>query len=233
MGSYDGTITSCYFAGNVAGNKSVGGLLGDGFYGEISNCYSTGRVLGIHQVGGLVGTIVGRGALFRSTSSSRVFGFDKVGGLVGLNIYGEIFNCYCSGSVSGNSNVGGLTGVNHGTVSNCYSAGSVEGTTDIGGLVGSLSADSFYPDGTITNSFWDIETSGQTTSAGGTGKTTPEMRQKATFTNWDFVEVWAIAENQTYPFLRRCPAGDINGDCVVNYKDFAFLALHWLTDNNP
>lgn len=28
-------------------------------------------------------------------------------------------------------------------------------------------------------------------------------------------------------------AGDINGDCEVNFKDFAFVALHWLTDNTP
>jgi len=27
-------------------------------------------------------------------------------------------------------------------------------------------------------------------------------------------------------------AGDINGDCVVDFKDFFFIALHWLTDNN-
>lgn len=27
-------------------------------------------------------------------------------------------------------------------------------------------------------------------------------------------------------------AGDINGDCIVNFVDFAFTALHWLEDNN-
>ena len=27
-------------------------------------------------------------------------------------------------------------------------------------------------------------------------------------------------------------AGDINGDCIVNFVDFAFVALHWLEDNN-
>jgi len=28
-------------------------------------------------------------------------------------------------------------------------------------------------------------------------------------------------------------AGDINGDCVVDWKDFAIMAFHWLEDNNP
>jgi len=26
-------------------------------------------------------------------------------------------------------------------------------------------------------------------------------------------------------------AGDINGDCIVNFKDFALLAYHWLEQN--
>ncbi len=28
-------------------------------------------------------------------------------------------------------------------------------------------------------------------------------------------------------------AGDINGDCIVNFLDFIFLAYHWLEDHNP
>jgi len=28
-------------------------------------------------------------------------------------------------------------------------------------------------------------------------------------------------------------AGDINGDCQINFKDFFFIALHWLTANTP
>ena len=28
-------------------------------------------------------------------------------------------------------------------------------------------------------------------------------------------------------------AGDINGDCVVDFKDFAIMASHWLDDHNP
>ncbi len=27
-------------------------------------------------------------------------------------------------------------------------------------------------------------------------------------------------------------AGDINGDCIVDLKDFAIMAFHWL-DSNP
>ena len=42
--------------------------------------------------------------------------------------------------------------------------------------------------GSITACFWDIQTCGQTTSAGGIGKTTAQMQTLATFTDvgWDF-----------------------------------------------
>ncbi|MGD8501059.1 MAG: GLUG motif-containing protein, partial [Phycisphaerales bacterium] len=140
-----------------------------------------------------------------------------------------------TGNASGISKVGGLVGVNQGTIDNCYSVGSVEGATDVGGLVGSLNAHSFYPDGTVSDSFWDIETSGQTTSNGGTGKTTAEMKRENTFTDsgWDFVEIWGIGENQTYPYLRVYPAGDLNHDGRVDLLDLALLAAHWLQDNSP
>jgi len=34
------------------------------------------------------------------------------------------------------------------------------------------------------------------------------------------------------PICQTIVAGDINGDCVVNLKDFALMALHWLRDEN-
>ncbi|MHC4243364.1 MAG: GLUG motif-containing protein, partial [Planctomycetota bacterium] len=59
--------------------------------------------------------------------------------------------------------------------------------------------------------FWDIETSGQTNSAGGIGKTTAEMQTASTFleAGWDFVgetangtdDIWKISEGLDYPRL--------------------------------
>jgi len=56
------------------------------------------------------------------------------------------------------------------------------------------------------------------------------MKQKATFMNWDFTEVWDIAEGQTYPSLRYAVAGDLNYDGKVNFTDFKIMALHWLEE---
>ncbi len=35
------------------------------------------------------------------------------------------------------------------------------------------------------------------------------------------------------PLCKTIVAGDINGDCIVNFKDFAFMTNHWLEDNTP
>ena len=131
----------------------------------------------------------------------------EVGSLVGEISSGTVSGCYVEGgSVSGNEDVGGLVGYNfiNGTITNCYSTASVSGSYNLGGLIG-------YDSGDVISSFWDIETSGQTTSSGGTGTTTVEMQTAGTFieAGWDFVDetangtedVWWIIEGQDYPRL--------------------------------
>ncbi|MCP4260639.1 MAG: rhodanese-like domain-containing protein [Planctomycetes bacterium] len=206
--NYDGTITDCYTSVSVSGDDYVGGLVG-GNYGTISNCYAAGSVSGsgtvrlLSGVGGLVG--YNKGTISDCSSAGSVSGTAKVGGLVGGNYNAYIENCYATGSVSGTTYVGGLLGENwYGTINNCYSVGRVTGTTDVGGLVALNS-------GVVTHSFWDIETSGHLTSAGGTGKTTAEMQTASTFLDvgWDFVnetangpnDVWKISEGLDYPRL--------------------------------
>jgi hypothetical protein len=131
-------------------------------------------VSGYWRVGGLVGWNDG----IISTSYSRgsvSCDFYQVGGLVGSND-GLITDSYSAVSVaSGFSSVGGLVGSNSGTIRNSYSTGSVSGDDSVGGLVGA-NINAF-----VQSSFWDTETSGQSTSDGGAGKTTAEMKTKSTF----------------------------------------------------
>jgi hypothetical protein len=161
-------------------------------------------VIGEYYIGALVGR--NRGTVSNSYSIGNVTGEQwGVGGLVGVN-HGTMNNSYSTCNVIGNGAIGGLAGYNDFTVSNSYSTGDVTGSYDIGGLVGVNNA-------TVSNSFWDTETSGQTTSAGGTGKTTAEMQDIATFSGagWNIIAVapgetdptyiWNIVDNVTYPFL--------------------------------
>ena len=205
VGKNEGTVSNSYSTGNVTGNANVGGLVGYNFYGTVTDSYSPGSVTGQSNVGGLVGW--NRGTMSNSYSTGSVTGNDNVGGLVGKNS-GTASNSYSTGSVTGNDNVGGLVGRNDGTgtASNSYSTGSVTGNTHVGGLVGRNA-------GIVSNSFWDTETSGMGVSAGGTGKTTAEMQDIATFSGaaWDITAVdpgetnpaytWNIVDAVTYPFL--------------------------------
>ncbi|MHC4207934.1 MAG: GLUG motif-containing protein, partial [Planctomycetota bacterium] len=134
-----------------------------------------------------------------------VNGTGHIGGLVGSNM-GSITSCYSTGSVCGDKGVGGLVGYNRGNITTSYSACMVIGNQQlVGGFVG------FGDPSYITASFWDIEASGQTTSAGGIGLTTAEMQTADTFleAGWDFVDeiengtddIWWINEGQDYPRL--------------------------------
>ena len=221
----EGTIINCYSVGSVTGSAVVGGLVGENS-GSIIACYSTSTISGISDCsGGLVGFNYS-GTISCCYSSGNVSNqYDDAGGLVGENWLGTIANCCSSASVSSDEGTGGLVGGNaEGTITNCYSTGRVSGGSGGGGLVGF--------GGSVVNSFWDIETSGCNTSDGGTGETTAEMKTKSTFTDagWDFVEIWDMGENQTYPFLLTEPAGDSSHDGKVNLIDLAILASHWLEE---
>lgn len=65
-----------------------------------------------------------------------VVGNDYVGSLVGDSWGSNVSKCYSTGSVSGENFVGGLIGINDGTVTRSYSATGVEGDWWVGGLAG-------------------------------------------------------------------------------------------------
>ncbi|WP_234572420.1 T9SS type A sorting domain-containing protein [Rhodohalobacter sp. 614A] len=159
-------------------------------------------------VGGLVG--INSGLIQEVYVTGSVTGDSFVGGLIGRHS-GDTVSCSFSGaSVNGGSNVGGLIGYNSaGTVSHSYAYGFVDGSSSAGGLIGDN-------DATVTNSFWDTETSGQPISAGGTGKNSTELKTLSTFSDagWDLTgetdngseDVWQLADQQdndyiSYPYL--------------------------------
>jgi hypothetical protein len=192
---------------NITGlGGDVGGLVGEN-RGTVTKCYSTGTVSGDYDVGGLVGH--NYGTITTSYSTVVVSGTGwYVGGLVGTN-FGEVTDCYSTGAVNGDYRVGGLVGLNQGGITRCYSTGAVYGGWGLGGLVGSNG--NWGRTGVVSQSFWDTQTSGMSTSAGGTGKTTAEMQTAKTFLDagWDFVgetangteDIWWILEGQDYPRL--------------------------------
>jgi len=173
---------------NITGNTLVGPLVGLAGTTSITNCYtSSGTVTGTQYVGGLVGY------LFSSASIT--------------NTYSNVDNVTASSNY-----IGGLVGrIYSSTILNSYSTGKVVSTNSRGGLVGGL----YQSNNTITDSFYDSDTSGQSDTGKGKGKTTSLMKRLATFTDnssadltgsWDFYSTWEIDSSGTindgYPYLK-------------------------------
>ena len=143
-------------------------------------------------------------------------GANGCGGLVGVLRNSSIINSYSHCNVSGVANVGGGIGQHRdATSTNCYSTGAVTGTTAVGGYAGLLTGSN-----TITNSYYDSDTSGQSDTGKGLLRTTLQMQQgtadsfilpaggidgtedpnNAMYTNWDGL-IWEFEPDDEYPKL--------------------------------
>lgn len=195
--SQNSQINNSYTTGFVSGWSSVGGLVGQSDSSTISNCHATGSLSQFSsQIGGLVG-YANSSTVTNCFATGSMGGYSQIGGLVGSSDFSTITNCYATGTLSGYFQTGGLVGSSgNSTISNCYSTGVPTGENHIGGLVG------LRESGSVANSFWDTETSGKTTSAGGTGQTTQQMKTLSTYANagWDFSNIWTYLNND-YPHL--------------------------------
>lgn len=192
---YEGQIKDTILENaNIQGQVYVGGLVGYKVRGTIAYCQVEGFISGYRLVGGVAG--YGSG-IYNSCSFGSVNGNYEVGGLIGHFSDLVIKNCYSTSAVSGINQIGGLIGKKYfGSLQNCYSTGAVTGTGyDIGGLVG------YSYGGTTRNCFWDIISSGQTTSDAGLGKTTSEMKEIQTFLDagWGFIDGRSTNENWVLP----------------------------------
>ena len=182
VGETNGAITASYVTGRVlAKGDGVGGLAGRNG-GQIIATYAASRIVsGKFNVGGLVGVNTGAITASYATSDHGVFGGDRIGGLVGVNSRATITASYSTGAVGSSNIVRG-------------------GGSDFGGLLGRNEAT-----GTITASYWDTQTSGQSASAGGEGKTTQELQSLTSntgiYATWDN-DVWDFGTSSEYPALR-------------------------------
>ncbi len=189
-------LTNCDITGEDAGSITCNN------YGAITNCYATGSVASNvanpngagHYAGGLLAYNDGDGVIQKSYSECAVGGYVP-SGFCSI-AYGTITDCYSRGAITGTF-AGGFVVFNYAVIDNCYSTGLVTATY-LGGFC-------WDNGGTVSDSFWDTQTSETETSDGGTGKTTAQMKTQATFVDagWDFPAIWAIdgTTNNGYPFL--------------------------------
>ena len=220
------TVTNSYATSNVSGSDNVGGLVGVTF-SDVYNSSATGTVSGSDNVGGLVGSVDG-GYVNESNSTGTVSGSDNVGGLVGTSS-GTVNKSYTTGTVTGNVSVGGFVGYTaSGAIDRSYMTGAVTGNQSVGGFVGNVTDTSTVNrsyaagtvtgndsvggfagvnDGTVSDAYWDTQTTGQSSSAGGTGLPTAKLAgdPAKTNTSLDFTSTWSVVDNSTYlsyPYLQ-------------------------------
>jgi hypothetical protein len=229
VGQNSGTVSGSYATGDVSANESVGGLVGliglrvaisggtdrDSYATRGISASAPERFFGVEGAGSLVGENR-NGLVTNSYATGDVSSSEpEVGGLVGANGISSgtatVTESYATGDVSGDEEVGALVGSNvgfaeSGNVTESYATGSVTGNDEVGGLVGKNDGDGSAPDGTVTESYWDTQTTGQPTSAGnGTGLTTSEMTGSAATNNmqgFEFTSTWETVTNpDDYPIL--------------------------------
>jgi hypothetical protein len=211
------TITRAFSTGSVTTRavtnenyaSGVGGLIGSNG-AMIQQSYSTGNVDSDTSttMGGLVGFAAWDvGSISLSFATGSVNGGDgsRVGGLVGWVFDVSVSQSYSVGDVAGGagSMVGGLAGQNGGgctpcsaSISQSYAVGHVNagaGST-VGGLLAVKGSD-----GSVVDSVWDLNRSGQSASAGGSGLTTDQLQSGALPSGFD-PAVWTAAHGQ-YPTL--------------------------------
>lgn len=220
----DASSTGRVYASSTNASAYAGGLVGVNDHATLSQGYATGSAganstYGNTVAGGLVGynknSSISEAYATGTVSASGVLAASYAGGLVGSNDNGTIENTYATGKVTSSASTakayaGGLVGYNlMGSINQSYATGWVSArsstsTAYTGGLVP-------WSSGTVSDSFWDLQSTGQDSSAGdGLAKTTLELQEISTFADagWEIddqggtANIWRIYDGLTQPLLR-------------------------------
>jgi len=185
---------------NLSINRATRDYIGlFGAVGTGANIYNLGLTDSYIKANGYAGSLVGYnngGTVSKCLSKRNVLTFgagNYLGGFAGYNT-STIENSYSGNYIySSDSNVGGFVGYNSGSISKCYSFGSSYMNY----------ADGFVDSGTnVSGCYYSTYESGKTGSnLGALGLSPVQMKQAASFTDWDFDNIWTIDEGHSYPYL--------------------------------
>ncbi|NKJ39995.1 MBG domain-containing protein [Rhizobium sp. SG570] len=235
VGQNYGNIINSFSGASVSGYRYSGGLVADHEGGVIRSSYATGDVSntlrgqgsGGDSAGGLVG--YNRAAVVGSYATGNVYAQGGMaGGLVGQNI-GSISQSYATGSVTA-IYAGGLVGTQVGSITQSYATGPVNGSyaPQSGGLIAYEGA----PGSNVTNSYWDTQTTGQSSGMGGstngtfqaTGLTTAQFANSANMPGLTFGTTPGASG-----FVIVDPDGTFNNASGVNGATRPFLLSEYST----
>lgn len=208
---------------NVSGFYAGGGLIADDSESIVEKCAVLNSSISARSAGGLIGRAYGYLRIKQSfadnvTVVARNDYMQGVGGLIGeiKNPNNSVIeDCYATGTIEATYttiNIGGFIGrimMEYDeaklSIARCFSAvaPSVTGNSNWKAFVGVISdtskvlGESNYFDKEVA-----MTTYGSEKFDLQTGKTTAQMKQRATFFGWDFTNIWTINEGIDYPRLR-------------------------------
>lgn len=225
--SVNSTMENCHASNaSVTGTGfNIGGLVGGSLtQSHIAGCSFIGDVIGDSQVGGVVGTAWDNANVIECYSEGTVSGGFLIGGLIGYCTFAFdpgtqniVDNSYSRATITATfGRAGGLYGGSDGSLVllNSYATGNVTAPEFVGGIIGAWG----FGEISVTNTFFDVDTSQLTDGVGGflgptasfdiTGRTTPEMKNTEIVTLLNAGSVgtpWSIDPNTNdgYPILTR------------------------------
>jgi hypothetical protein len=213
----------------IWGDYNIGALAGSFLGNRIYNCHTSGIVAGGDYVGGLTGITHGK-LLFCSSEANVTAENQVAGGITGNTYSSVIYNCYSSGNVQSPKKAGGAFGAaKNSTLYYTYAASKVNSSGFHGGLIGYATVGE---PNEIYNSYWDADYSEVTTSYGGIGLSTGELKNSEFLhsAGWNIDMIWDV-KNGEYPKLNiaKYPTPidtDNNGKKELNTID----DLKWLSE---
>jgi len=187
----DGEIIYCSVDADLTG-KDVYGLVNYMESGTITRSYAEGTIDATRYALGFIGNMADVVVEECYSNMAITAGGDAAGFVTYVHHEDAVIrNSYARGDVivSGTNQwaAGFVTWMDDGLIEDCYSTGQVTGTNPdrLGGFCAARWG------GDITNSFWDVDTSGLSSSEGGTPASTSTMTRIALYED---VAGWHIAE---------------------------------------
>ena len=192
----DAVIQNLTLSGSVTSYGTSALLIGNADNAQVSYVTLSGSVQGDYGAALLAGYAFG-GSFQSCYSLGSAEGTQLIGGLIGKAKDASVSDCLTDVNASGESSVGGVIGeADFTTVCNCLALGSAKATEyDRGGIAGTV-----Y-ESTATACFFNSKKA--RSNKFGTGITETQIADQATYTGWDFINIWQFEPLNANPTLRQ------------------------------
>ena len=240
------TVSNIYFTDNSMGvfPYSIGGEIRNFNFENLYGYSCSGVALDVYNTGLVSDCHVKNAHLTTVTDEDGTLSIFATGGIAADN-FGTIERCSFDGELCGYYNVAPIAGNNNGKVRNCYSSGRISGygsglivdNNSHGTVSNCYSIAECINSNEITNiNFTDCYSAFKYSSTNFGKQTYTQLKQKSTYTDWDFDNVWDINSevNDGYPTIRPQPyrsisyvlnGGTLSSSPPAKYRAYSPIAL--------